>query len=227
MRLVYQQPDGIIATFKSDNPKNSFAKVIDGRVVEIKEKEVISDRALIGLHYWKHGKDFVRSAKRLVDEYKMQGMREAYLAPTYNYLIAEGKNIITYEMPDNSYISLGTPEDVEIYNGTIIKHAHRFSHVGKDPAKDLAGVIDKFNEWDSKGHKIILTTARKESARYITEKQLTELGFCWDVLLMGVTSGCRIVINDKLQEWDRDRAVAINVITDAGFEDIDWKEYGL
>lgn len=246
MRLVYQQPDGIVATFKSDNPKNSFAKVIDGRVVEIKEKEVISDRALIGLHYWKHGKDFVRSAKRLVDEYKMQGMREAYLAPTYNYLIAEGKNIITYEMPDNSYISLGTPEDVEIYNGklkefysnkphtifcdidgTIIKHAHRFSHVGKDPAKDLAGVIDKFNEWDSKGHKIILTTARKESARYITEKQLTELGFCWDVLLMGVTSGRRIVINDKLQEWDRDRAVAINVITDAGFEDIDWKEYGL
>lgn len=246
MSLVYQQPDGIVATFKSDDPKNSFAKVIDGKVIEIKEKEVISDEALIGLHYWKHGKDFVRSAKRLVDEYKLQGMREAYLAPTYNYLIAESKDIVTYQMPENGYISLGTPEDVEIYqgqlkefysnkphtifcdiDGTIIKHAHRFSHVGKDSAKDLEGVIDKFNEWDSKGHKIILTTARKESARYITEKQLTELGFCWDLLIMGVTSGKRVLINDKLQEEDQDRAIAVSVITNSGFKNVDWKEIGL
>jgi NDP-sugar pyrophosphorylase family protein len=246
MLMVYQQPDGIVATFESDDPKNSFAKTTDGRVTEIKEKEAISNEALIGLHYWKHGKDFVRSAKRLVDEYKMHGMREAYLAPTYNYLISEGKNIVTYKMPSNSYISLGTPEDINIYNGklkefysnkphtifcdidgTIIKHSHRFSHVGKDASKDLSGVIDKFNEWDSKGHKIILTTARKESARYITEKQLTELGFCWDMLIMGVTSGKRVIINDKLQETDSDRALSVNVITDSGFDNVDWEEYGL
>ena len=29
------------------------------------------------------------------------------------------------------------------------------------------------------------------------EKQLSELGFCWDYLLMGITSGQRILINDK------------------------------
>ena len=80
----------------------------------------------------------------------------------------------------------------------------------------LRGVLEKFNEWDSLGHKIVLCTARKESARQMTERHLSALGLTWDLLIMGLTSGKRYIINDKLKKEDENRSVAISVITDGG-----------
>ena len=88
-------------------------------------------------------------------------------------------------------------------------------------------MVKKFNEWDSKGHKIILVTARKESARHFTEKQLNEIGLPWDLLIMGMTSGTRILINDKLTHSDPDRSMSLNVLTDEGFENQYWEDLGL
>jgi len=246
LNIMYSDCDGAVAIFKSNDCKNSFAEIKNNKIFSIQEKKVISDNALVGIHYWKKGSDFVLSAKKLLSEYKQIGLNECYISSTYNYLIDLNKNIVPFFIDPNTYISLGTPEDIDIYNakikefytekpktifcdidGTIIKHAHRFSHIGKQPAVDLSGVLNKFNEWDSKGHKIILTTARKESARYITEKHLSDLGFCWDYLLMGITSGTRIIINDKLKKSDKDRSVAINIITDSGFDNINWEAHGL
>jgi hydroxymethylpyrimidine pyrophosphatase-like HAD family hydrolase len=112
-------------------------------------------------------------------------------------------------------------------DGTILRHAHRFSDLNQYNPELLNGVRDKFNQWDSQNHKIILMTARKESAREITEKHLKDLGLAWDVLIMGVFGGTRILINDKLKKEDIDRAIAINVITDKGFDKVDWEELGL
>lgn len=238
--------DGSVVLFKSSDSKNSFAIIENDKITNIVEKQVISDDALIGVHYWRKGSSFVSSAKRLLNEYRLKGLSECYIASTYNYLIEDGLNILPFYMPKNGYVSLGTPRDVEIYlskvreyysekpktifcdiDGTIIKHVHRFSYVGFEPAVALDGVINKFNEWDSKGHKIILTTARKESARMLTEKQLTELGLCWDQLVMGVTSGVRVLLNDRHFELDPERAIAINLVTDQGFNETDWESIGL
>ena len=238
--------DGAIVLFSSFDNKHSFAEVVSDKIIRLAEKDPISNDALVGVHYWKNGKSFVSSAEKLLKEYKNFGLKECYISNTYNYLIGDGLYIMPYKIKNNMFSPLGTPEDIEIYlakikefytekpktifcdiDGTILKHAHRFSHIGKEQAIDLDGVIVKFNEWDSKGHKIILTTARKESARYITEKHLSDLGFCWDYLLMGVTSGTRVLINDKLTDSDPDRAIAINVITDSGFTFINWEDIGL
>lgn len=237
--------DGAVVLFKSSDPKNSFAKLSGNRVIEIAEKKVISNNALFGLHYWKNGKDFVQSAIKLLAEYKQKDLKECYVSETYNYIL-EDKNIQSYFIKNNQFHLLGTPEDIDTFNaklkeyytekpktifcdidGTIIKHAHKFSHIGLDESEPLPGVIDKFNEWDSKGHTIVLTTARKESARVMTEMQLAKLGFCWDYLIMGVTSGERILINDKLKDSDRDRANSINVLTDEGFLNVNWSSIGL
>jgi hypothetical protein len=112
-------------------------------------------------------------------------------------------------------------------DGTILKHAHVFSDLGKTEPKLSPGVIEKFNEWDSIGHTIVLVTARKESAREMTESHLRSLGVMWDHLIMGVTSGHRVLINDRLLETDPARSISVNVKTDEGFGNIDWKEYGL
>jgi hydroxymethylpyrimidine pyrophosphatase-like HAD family hydrolase len=112
-------------------------------------------------------------------------------------------------------------------DGTVLKHLHKFSDVAFLDAEVLEGVQDMFNKWDSLNHKIILMTARKESARDMTEKDLKKLGLMWDHLIMGVNGGVRVLVNDKLQPEDPDRAIAVNVITNEGFENIDWEKIGL
>ena len=61
----------------------------------------------------------------------------------------------------------------------------------------------------------------------MTEGHLKSLGLCWDQLIMGVSSGIRVIIYDKLKDDDKDRAIAINLTTDSGFETFDWSEYNL
>ena len=70
-------------------------------------------------------------------------------------------------------------------------------------------------------------TGRKESARKVTEKFLEELAIPYDQLIMGVGNGNRILINDKITQVSFDRASSVNVVTNGGFNDTDWKKYGL
>ncbi len=239
--------DGCVVTFDSDNPKNSFASIgEDGFVIEFVEKKAISRNALTGLHYWKKGSDFVESANQLFNTFKSAGKAECYISESYNFLIKKNKKIKCYEIHNNEFIALGTPYDLSVFqakikefyiekpktifcdiDGTIISHLHRFSDVASQDPKILDNVLVKFNEWDSQGHKIILCTARKESARDITEKHLKDLGLCWDQLIMGLTSGPRVLINDKLNKMDPDRSMSVNLTTNEGFGKIDWKKYKL
>lgn len=95
--------DGSILVHDSSSHKHSYAVIKDGFVSHLAEKNPISNDALVGLHYWKHGKDFVRTAEALVEECVPEG-REAYVSLTYNYLISEGKKIIAYRIPASGYI---------------------------------------------------------------------------------------------------------------------------
>jgi dTDP-glucose pyrophosphorylase len=238
-----KKPDASVVVFKSQDPKHSYAEIVEGKIVKIVEKSVISNTALVGIHYWKNGSSFIESAENLLNKDLSD---EIYVSQTFNYLISNNVKVLPYEIEENEYINLGTPNDLEIYlgkskefyeekaktifcdiDGTILKHVYKFSEVGKSDPESLPGVIEKFNEWDSKGYKIVLTTARKESARRVTEKQLSTIGIAWDYLLMGITSGKRILINDKLVEQDENRAESINVITNKGFTNFNWEEIGL
>lgn len=237
--------DGSILVHPSSSHKHSYAVVQNGLVTHLAEKNPISDNALVGLHYWKHGKDFVKSAESLIGDCIKDG-RESYVSLTYNYLINDGKRIVSHSIPANQYIPLGTPRDLEIYqskideyyaekpktifldlDGTILQHAHHFpSHEDSKPTL-LPGVLEKINEWIVAGHKIVITTARREVNRSLVESQLRDLGLHWDYMVMDVSKGQRFLINDKLQPADPDRAVGINVVTDSGFASIQWGSYGL
>lgn len=238
--------DGSVVTYTSDNPKNSFIKLNeDGYAINIAEKQPISDTALIGLHYWKRGKDFVKSAENMIT-HQIKSKNEYYIAPTYNELIEKGFKIASYHIDKNQYISLGSPEDVTIYmgkqneynpkklktilcdiDGTILKHGHKFSAVAVDDPKLLPGVREKFDAWDSLNYRIILMTGRKESARELTESHLRQLGLCWDLLIMNAGNGPRVLINDKLHKHSPDRSISVNVEVDKGFVNTDWEKIGL
>lgn len=110
-------------------------------------------------------------------------------------------------------------------DGTIFKHQGDATGACFYPffAKDhlLPAVRYYFNEWSSKGYRLILTTGRNESMRGITEAQLREVGLFWDCLLMGIGGGERILINDISPRNNEPKAIALNLVRDSGFENID------
>jgi NDP-sugar pyrophosphorylase family protein len=242
--IAKRNPDAALVLHTSRDPKNSFAEIENGKITKLVEKKAISDHALIGFHYWKHGSDFVNSADALLEKFRQDGKPECYISETFNYL--DSAEILPYHVSDNIYVPLGTPEDVAKYigkikefktgksktlfvdiDGTVLKHMHSITDVYNNEPEVLPGVVEKLNEWDSQGHRIIFVTARKESTRELTEQQLRKFGIAWDQLVMGVGSGERYLINDKLERKDLDRATAINVVTDEGFNSISWGDYDL
>jgi dTDP-glucose pyrophosphorylase len=107
------QADGIVGCFPSKSEKNSYVRISqDGKIEEIKEKQVISDVATTGLHFWMRGSDFVDSCKEMIEADEKYN-EEYYVAPSYNYLIKRGKKILPFFY--NLHFPIGTPEDLDNY----------------------------------------------------------------------------------------------------------------
>ena len=107
------QADGILGAFISSSDKNSYMKLNDNlEVIDVKEKIVISNVATNGLHFWKSGLDFIYSSKEMIKN-KDTYNGEYYVAPSYNYLIKDGKKIKPFFY--NLHIPIGTPEDLNKY----------------------------------------------------------------------------------------------------------------
>jgi dTDP-glucose pyrophosphorylase len=111
-----RQYDGAVVTYHETTDKNSYARIDSfGRVLEIREKQVISNVALNGIHYWKKGRYFVESAEAMIeaDERALNG--EFYVGPTYNYMINKGLNVGIYHIPNQQHHAVGVPEDLARY----------------------------------------------------------------------------------------------------------------
>lgn len=106
-------------------------------------------------------------------------------------------------------------------DGTILYHHGDLVGQSRPTLEILPGVLDKFNEWDKKGYRIILLTGRKESMRELTEGQLKHAGLFYDMLIMGVGGGARVLINDLKTDEKEPMAVAVNVIRNAGLANLD------
>lgn len=118
--------DGLIMTMAADDPKWSFAGLDEaGLVTNVVEKEVISHEATVGIYNFAHGADFVAAADRMIaDDLRSNG--EFYVAPVYNFLIADGQRIGVRNVgaeADGMY-GLGTPADLELFLGLdLSRHA--------------------------------------------------------------------------------------------------------
>lgn len=111
--LMTKNADGGIATFKSTHPKWSYAKIDQaGLVTEVAEKKPISDIATVGIYYWKHGSDFVKYAKQMIEK-NIRTNNEFYVCPVFNEAIADKKRIFTSDI--KKMWGVGTPEDLNYY----------------------------------------------------------------------------------------------------------------
>lgn len=114
--LNKNKPDSNVITISSSCNKSSYIELDDsGFGKRLTEKEVISDNALVGIHYWKKGKYFVESTKELIKR-NIRMKNEYYISLTYNILIENGLNVTSYKLKENErYLSIGTPEQLYDY----------------------------------------------------------------------------------------------------------------
>lgn len=107
--------DGLIMTMTADDPKWSFVKYDeDGYVTMVREKEVISNEATVGIYNFTRGADFVRYAHQMIEK-NIRVNNEFYVAPVYNEMIEDGKRVVYFNIgsEDNGMYGMGIPDDLQ------------------------------------------------------------------------------------------------------------------
>lgn len=106
-------------------------------------------------------------------------------------------------------------------DGTIVKHLtnndldEKMSLSKNDPEILLDGVKEFWETFD-KDDIIIITTSRKQCYKTLTKKIFEDHKLRYDVLLMGINTGPRILINDTTDILFN-KAIAINIKRNTGF----------
>jgi len=94
-------------------------------------------------------------------------------------------------------------------DGTILEHIKNFEDIYDYPEQPaLPHAKAKTFRWHCEGHYIVIMSARAESLRQLTMKQLEAAGIVYDLLILGVGAGPRILVNDVVDET---KAIAYNV----------------
>jgi dTDP-glucose pyrophosphorylase len=119
--------DGCVLTYKPDYPlvigsmdKHSFIKVEDSsensseKVTDFSEKIVLSDTALIGVHYYKSVELFERAYEYMVANNIRAPNNELYLSLTYKALLTFGLDV-GYADIEGTFYPVGEPSDYFSY----------------------------------------------------------------------------------------------------------------
>jgi thiamine pyrophosphate-dependent acetolactate synthase large subunit-like protein len=105
--------DGGILTFENTHPKWSYVRLGEnGFVTEVREKEVVSNEATVGIYFWKRGSDYVKYAEQMINK-NIRVNNEFYVAPVYNEALEDGKKVKIFNI--DKMWGLGTPEDFEYF----------------------------------------------------------------------------------------------------------------
>lgn len=112
MNSAQLKGDGFIPCFQAPGTHWSFVRLNEqGEVVEIKEKERISDHCTLGAYYFRTCGLYEQLYREFYT--RPQSLKEKYVAPLYDYLLQKGGKIyITDISPDQVHV-LGTPEELE------------------------------------------------------------------------------------------------------------------
>ena len=100
-------------------------------------------------------------------------------------------------------------------DGTIFKY-RKFETYETTKPEVLPNVKETMLGWASEGVYIVLTTARPESLRDLTVKELNKSDIPFDQLVMGIGRRERYLVNDN-EDPEVKRSFAISLTRDTGF----------
>lgn len=108
-----RKADGGIFLFKANDKKWSFAKCTDDyQVLEVAEKNPISNLATCGIYWYNKGSEYVKYATQMIHS-NIRVNNEFYICPVYNEYIKDNKKI--YGSLVSKMDGVGTPEDLQTY----------------------------------------------------------------------------------------------------------------
>ena len=113
--LTNMKNDGVVWAMQDKDPKWSYVKVDSSMyATELKEKEVISPYATCGVYGFAKASSYFTSYQEML-QVNDRVNNEFYVAPSYNYLIKEGKKILVRNLGVTKDImfGLGIPSDYE------------------------------------------------------------------------------------------------------------------
>lgn len=114
--------DGLIMTMSADDKKWSFVRFNEnGKVIELVEKQVVSNEATVGIYNFRKGSDFVWAAEQMISKNLRIG-NEFYVAPVYNEMISRGDQLGIFNIGSDrqGMYGLGVPEDLEYF---LVNHS--------------------------------------------------------------------------------------------------------
>lgn len=111
-------------------------------------------------------------------------------------------------------------------DGTLLDYLHDKPSDERGEHVALPGAVEKMQQWEVMGCRIIIITGRRESERKRTVAELEKARIPYDVLLMGYADSGRVLIND-VNSKGTVKAHAVSLPRDQGFDEYDWSEVGL
>lgn len=116
--LDYVRGGGYCASipfFNSTNPHHSYLRLNENQmVVEVAEKKVISDNAVVGIYWLKRAADYFTAVKQMIS-LNLRTNGEFYISPAFNQIIKMGGAIGGWEVDVHKKHMLGTPNELEIF----------------------------------------------------------------------------------------------------------------
>lgn len=120
--------DGSILTFRCPDRSTKWSYVrkdASGYVDLVREKEAISDEATVGIYWFARAGDFLASAIDMIARNERVG-DEFYVCPVYQWAIAAGARVGTFEIAKEAMHGIGTPADLDAYLAQL-----ETSHAGR------------------------------------------------------------------------------------------------
>lgn len=108
--------DGFIPCFRAEGDHWSFVRLDEaGRVVEIKEKQRISEHCTLGAYYFKTCALYADLYNEYYTKDAVLVNGEKYVAPLYDYLLSKNGEIYISDVPVELVHVLGTPEELQAF----------------------------------------------------------------------------------------------------------------
>lgn len=108
--------DGFIPCFHADGEHWSFVQLAaDGKAVEVREKQRISDNCTLGAYYFKSCALYEQLYREYYSRNEHLEKGEKYVAPLYNYLIQKGGEVRISIVNEKKVHVLGTPEELQVF----------------------------------------------------------------------------------------------------------------
>lgn len=101
-KCLSSDTDFSLVVFESDNPNYSYIRTLEGKLVEVCEKKVISSHATAGIFYFKSAQLFLECAEwSIMNNFRTRDL--FFLAPALNYAVVTGLRLNLFKIEESEY----------------------------------------------------------------------------------------------------------------------------